>query len=181
MRSNAAPAVCLALVISGVALSAVAIAQPDAGAPTVPALPDKAAPAPRGEDLAAELDALRTEVSEYRAARAAAAAGKSVPTETKLALLALLASLGWTLAAGLKKAAKKAGRPELKRWLPLVALGMGVAAGFLSSRAEGIGTIDAVLLGAGPPLSTLAHELGEMLWGRGKEAADAAKAAKESA
>lgn len=164
-------ALCVIVLVAGIALVSLAIAQPaqDAG-PAAPTSVDAgalaaAAPA-RGDDLSAELDKLRQEVDAYRKAKKS---DDGVSTEKKLALFGLLASLTWTLCAGLKKVAGKVGKPKLARWLPLVALALGPVAGFLSSKADGIGTIDAFLLGAGPPLAVLLHELGEMLWGRGKE------------
>lgn len=46
-----------------------------------------------------------------------------------------------------------------KKWIPIVALGLGVAVGLLSSLAVGTTLLLAVLYGAGPPLGVFVNEL----------------------
>jgi hypothetical protein len=69
---------------------------------------------------------------------------------------ALLAALTHLLLTGIKKVMKLTTRG--KRWLPWVALGLGVLTGFFGAYTGNIAT--AIAYGAGPPLAVIAQELG---------------------
>ena len=74
-----------------------------------------------------------------------------------LAWSAIVAAFAWLLIAAIKRLGNLTDRG--KQWLPLVALGLGVIAGGAASIAEGIPWWQALVVGAGGPLSVFVHEL----------------------
>lgn len=131
---------------------------PAAEAAAEPATEPTAAPAP-AEDTG---DALAAALEDAAAAKKALDAyrNSTEPGAKKLLLFALLAVLTklllsvWRLASDMSAGAR--------RYLPWVALGVGVATGLLAKLAAGEPTIVALLYGAGPPLGVFVHALLKM-------------------
>jgi hypothetical protein len=122
------------------------------GEPTV----DKA---PTNAELLKHLAELK---ASYDALRAAQKAG----APTRLAVAGLLLSATFVL-LGVVLRIRKQWTEWGKTWLPWVALGLGVTAGFLDHYVAGGSAYESLIVGAGPPLAVLVRELTKIFTKRG--------------
>lgn len=159
----------IALVLGGLMLVAVAYAQPEeapageaeatpeaesAGAPTPTAVPDQPeAEEPKSEagsnaDLLAKGKEVKGAVDELR--------GDSV-TPKKFLIAALFAALANLLLSVIKRWRNLSSRG--KKWLPRIALGLGVVVGVATYFVPGTTLVEALLYGGGPPGAIIIQEL----------------------
>lgn len=126
-------------------------AAPDAAtaAPSDPQGGIGTSPTPTTQDLAKQLAEVR---AAYAAWRDGSAAGKM------LALFAMLAAVTNFLLAMIKRAEAFVTNPDAKRWLPKIALGIGVLAAAFASLAAGQPPLVAVFYGLAPLVAVFAHE-----------------------
>jgi hypothetical protein len=125
-------------------LCLVAIAQPAADEGPTPEWIDDGS----NEDLLAKYNAMK---EAYAAAKGSGADGKT------LLYFLLLAACANLLISGIKRAMQLTNKG--KKYLPWIAAGLGVVAGFASYYGLGVGLLAAVIYGAGPPAAIIFQEL----------------------
>lgn len=134
--------------ISEVADTATAdVATGDIAGPTPEWLDKDPAEPGSNADIVTRLDEAKKALERYRSAES----GKTV------LLFLLLAAVCNLLLSGLKRWRQLSDRG--KKFLPWIALGLGVAVGFLSYAGTGAGMLESLLYGAGPPFAVLIQEL----------------------
>lgn len=82
---------------------------------------------------------------------------KEEGAKTALLIAALIAAICNLLLSGIKRWLRLSQRG--KKWLPKIALALGVVVGGASSYALGVGALTAIIYGAGPPLAVFLQEL----------------------
>lgn len=78
---------------------------------------------------------------------------------TAITVGGLAAAVTWLLIAGIKFAFPL--HKKTKRWLPVVAAGLGIAAAVFGKMAMGLPWAQALVAGAGPPLAVFIQEIGK--------------------
>lgn len=125
----------------------------DTAGPTPDWIDDASAELPPAPEPGSNEDLL----AEFNEVRAAYAALKDAEGGKMVAWFLLIAAVCNLLISAIKRLMKLTSRG--KKYLPWVALGLGVIAGFFSYYALGIGLLAALWYGAGPPFSVLIQEL----------------------
>lgn len=135
-------------------LAATRDAGPAAAVATSPAVSPDDPTTGSNEELAERYGAVKAELNRYKAAASS--------TEKRLAIFGMLGAVAWLLIAAIKRVGKLTQRG--KRWLPLVAAGLGVAVGAFTYLGAGQTWTLALFYGAGPWLAPFIQEVKNALW-----------------
>lgn len=100
------------------------------------------------EDLQIRVEELTEAIAQLRAAS---------PSEKRIALVGLLGAIAWLLFGLLKRTGTITDKG--RKWIPLVAVGIGGLAGIFDAYVIGGSWLQALLTAGGPPLSVLFQAL----------------------